>query len=196
MKTSLYCGDGNTLWVAALSPARPPSPRVLRTAEAATVSSHAPSPGLGTPSTVLVSARLFTSQSYRVPVRADTSGGENSGVSNQPAELKVALFVGSPDSLHLVHSRSPSEAESVEFLMREFRSACFVLNRRAPKTVLDLDKMSLWWPRELLGQERTLQRRHVGRKPEMGEVTKIKVGDEKVVVYGEPGRSRGTDANK
>lgn len=76
-----------------------------------------------------------------------------------------------------------SEVGNVESFMRRIRSAYFVLNRRAPETVLDLANMSLGLLRELLGQELELQGRHAVPKPEGEEVTEIKDEDGEVKVY-------------
>lgn len=94
--------------------------------------------------------------------------------------------MGTPYSVRPVHSRSLSEADNVASLMRKIRSPCSVLNRHAPKTVLDLAGMSLGWLRELLRQERALKGRHAASKPEVDETIEIKSEDEDAIVYEDP----------
>lgn len=98
----------------------------------------------------------------------------------------LAEVSSSAGTLHLVlpvHSRSLSDAENDEPLMREMRSACFFLSPPASETVPGLVKMSLAWLRELLGQERALQGRHAVPKPEVGEAIEIKDENEEALVY-------------
>lgn len=78
------------------------------------------------------------------------------------------------------------EAENVEFIVREIRSAFFVLNRRATETVLGFARISLGELYELLGQERALQGSRAVPKPIVGEVVEIKAEEEVALVYGDP----------
>lgn len=88
-----------------------------------------------------------------------------------------------PYWVRLVHSRSLSKAEDIEFLMREIPEAYFFLNCRAPETVVDLVKMSLGSLRRLLGQKRALPERHAVLKPEVSGGIKMASEDEEAVLY-------------
>lgn len=53
------------------------------------------------------------------------------------------------------------------------------------KTFLHLAKTSPGWLREVLGQERKMQRHHTVSKPEVGEIIELKNENEEAVVYGD-----------
>lgn len=98
---------------------------------------------------------------------------EESGAINHPALSGVTLSAEMLCSVQPVPYTLLCEAQNVEPLVREIRLACFVLGRRAPRNVIDSAKMSLGWFRELLRQNRPLQRRHAVLKLEVGEVIEM-----------------------
>lgn len=78
------------------------------------------------------------------------------------------------------------EARDVKSLAPKIRSACSVLCCRAPKTVLDLAKMSFGGPRKLFGQKRALQGHQAVSKPKASEVIEKKNEDDYVEVCKDP----------
>lgn len=153
-----------------MSAARPLLSRVLLIAELAAVSPQVSFPGRSTLLTVPMQVRSLTSHSHPVPIWTDIYGEEEFEVIKYPAPPEATPSAGTPYSVHLVPCCLLPEAEDVESFMSEIPSACFLLNRSALKTVLDLAKMSLEWLNEIHGQERTFQVRHTIPKPEVGEV--------------------------
>lgn len=69
--------------------------------------------------------------------------------------------------------------------MHEIWSACFLINRRAPKTVVDLARMPLGCLHDVLEQERALLGRYRVLKPEVGNVTELKNEDEEALAHGD-----------
>lgn len=196
VETVLISENGNTPWAAALSAGRSPFPRVPRVAVASTVSPHAPSPSPSNPSWVLLSTRPLISQSHRTPAQAGIYEREGFGIINHLALSDATPSVGTPYSMRPAQSRPRFEAENVESLVREIRAACFVLNRTAFETVLDLARTSLGWLCKLLRLDRALQGPHAVPKQKVGEVIEIKDEENETVVYGDPNRSSGDDVKR
>lgn len=142
--------------------------------------------GLSTPFTVPILTRPFIFQSHATSARTDIYERRKFEVLNHRALCKATSSAGPPHSMLSVHSRLLSEAENTEFFMHKIWSACFVLNCRAPETVLDHAKVSLRLLPELLGQERALQVRGAVPKLEKGKVIEIKYEGEEAVAYEDP----------
>lgn len=158
--TILDSADRSSPWPASLRTARPPLPRAPRIAKSATVSPRVLLTVPGNPSTTPLLARALAFQLHPISVWIHIYGGEKLGVIIHPAFFGATLSAGTPHSVCLFRSRPLRAVKGAESVKREIRSACFVFNRRDPKTALDLAERSLLWRGELLGQNRALQGRH------------------------------------
>lgn len=132
-------------WATEMSIARPPFRRVHLVAEADTVSSRGLSRGSIASSSLPVRTHSFISQSHPTLFQADNYKGKKFESISYPALSELTLSLGTPYLVRSVRFPSVSEAEILEFFMRETCSGCSVLSHRAPEMVLVLAKISLGW---------------------------------------------------